>query len=79
MSKEPERDVRGTTLPRLAVQRPVTVIMGFLAILVLGAVAYVQIPLQLLPSGYTPPFLYVQIPSRPAPPKDREETIAIPI
>ncbi|MEO1272417.1 MAG: efflux RND transporter permease subunit, partial [Myxococcota bacterium] len=72
-------DERGTFLPRLAVQRPVTVIMSFLALLVLGAIAYTQIPLQLLPSGYTPPFLFAQIPTRPAPPKDVEETIAIPM
>jgi len=61
------------------VQKPVTVMMGFLAIVVLGIVAWVQTPLQLLPSGFTPPFLYVHVPTLPGPPKDLEETIAIPL
>ncbi len=65
-------------LPAWAVRRPVTVLMIFAALAVLGAVAYLRIPLQLLPSGFTPPFLYVSIPARPAPPSDLEASVAIP-
>ena len=59
----------GQFLPKLALHRPVTVCMFFLALLVLGAIAYLEIPRQLFPSGFTPPFLYVYLPSRPAPPR----------
>lgn len=70
---------RGTSLPRLAIRRPVSVIMAFVALTVIGAIAYMEIPRQLLPSGFTPPFLFVQIPTRPSPPRDSEESIAKPI
>ncbi len=81
MSQDPQSSWtdRGTGLPRLAVRKPVTVIMALLALVVIGIIAYLELPRQLLPSGYTPPFLFVQIPTRPAPPKDNEEGVAIPV
>ena len=65
-------------IPKLAVNRPTAVMMLFLAMLVIGAIAYLQIPLELLPAGYTPPFLYLQIPTRQSTPSDVEQEIAIP-
>ena len=58
-----EERVRGDTLPRFSLHRPVTVGVVFLALAVLGAIAYRNISLELVPSGFTPPFLYVQVPT----------------
>ena len=44
-------NTKGSLLPRLSVGRPVTVMMILLCTLVLGAIAYSRIGLQLLPSG----------------------------
>ena len=53
--------------------------MMFGALLVLGAISYLNIPLELLPSGFTPPFLWVQVPTLPSAPTDVEERIGIPV
>lgn len=66
-------------LPRLAISRPVTVTMALLASMVIGWLAYQRIPLQLLPSGFTPPFLYVTIPTVPSTPSDIEADIVRPV
>lgn len=81
MSPQEEQPLQrtGRALPALALARPVTMLMLFVAMVVLGAIAYLEIPRQLLPSGFTPPFLYVHVPTRSAPPRDIEATIAAPI
>jgi len=66
-------------LPRFALRRPVTVLMSLLALLVLGVLAQRGIPLQLLPSGFDPPFLWVELPTLPAAPADNERLIAEPL
>ena len=38
-------------LPTISVNRPVTVLMGLLMILVLGVIAYTRIPIELMPGG----------------------------
>ena len=43
--------IKATLLPRLSVSRPVTVLMVLLCTLVVGAIAYSRISLQLLPEG----------------------------
>ncbi|RMI17265.1 MAG: efflux RND transporter permease subunit [Calditrichaeota bacterium] len=65
--------------PRLAVKRPVTIVVTLMAILVVGTIAYIQIPIELLPSGYSPPYLGVWIPYRNANPREVEEQIARPV
>jgi HAE1 family hydrophobic/amphiphilic exporter-1 len=66
-------------LPAFAVRRPVTVAMSLLALMVLGAIAQRSIPLQLLPSGFTPPFMWVQVPVLPGAPADHEQAITEPV
>jgi len=66
-------------LPALAVRRPVTVAMLLVASIVVGAIALSRITLQLLPSGFTPPFLYVTIPTVPTTPADVEREIVRPV
>ncbi len=71
--------VRGEAIPRFSLSRPVTVAMAFVSLLVLGTIAYRNIPLELIPSGFTPPFLYVQVPTLRSSPSDVEERIALPV
>ena len=66
-------------LPYLSVHRPVTMIMSLIAIIVVGVVAYYQIPIELLPSGFSPPYLGVWVPYRDANPREVEEQIARPV
>ncbi|MEZ5276587.1 MAG: efflux RND transporter permease subunit [Opitutaceae bacterium] len=66
-------------LPRFSVDRPVTVIMILLALLVVGLIAYQRIPIALFPEGYEENSLGVYIPYPNATPKDIEEKIAQPV
>ncbi len=66
-------------LPGLAVARPITVVMSLSALIVVGVIADREIPVQLLPSGFTPPFMWVDVPTRPAAPADNERLIAKPV
>ncbi|MBT3221707.1 MAG: efflux RND transporter permease subunit, partial [Proteobacteria bacterium] len=66
-------------LPRLALDRPVTVLMGFLALLVIGFIAWSRIPLQMMPSGFEPNYLWVWIPYANSTPTETDEAIIRPI
>ena len=66
-------------LPKLSVNRPVTVIMTLLALLVVGYIAFTQIAVELMPAGFTPPFLGVWTPYPNANPQEVEEQVAKPI
>jgi HAE1 family hydrophobic/amphiphilic exporter-1 len=50
-----------------------------MAILVIGYIAFQQIPIELLPSGFRAPYLGVWLPYRNANPKEVEEQIARPV
>jgi HAE1 family hydrophobic/amphiphilic exporter-1 len=69
----------GFFLPAASIRRPVTVAMLFIACMVVGFIAYQRISLQLLPSGFTPPFLVVSIPTVPTTPSDIERDIVEPV
>ncbi|MCP4157902.1 MAG: efflux RND transporter permease subunit [bacterium] len=66
-------------LPKFSVGRPVTIVMIFVAILVIGFIAYSKIKLDLLPTGLNVPFMRVYVPYRNANPKEIEEQIAKPM
>ncbi len=66
-------------LPRFAVNRPVTVIMSLIALMVLGYIAFTQIAVDLMPAGFSPPFLGVWVPYPNANPQEVEEQIAKPV
>ena len=70
---------QGFFLPHAAVRRPVTATMLLIASIVIGLVAYDRIPLQLLPAGFTPPFLFVSVPTIPTTPSDVERDIVEPV
>lgn len=66
-------------VPETAYARPVTVLMVFVALLVLGALAWVRIPVQLMPEGFEPHFLWVQVPFPNASPRETDELVVRPI
>ena len=67
------------SIPQLSLNRPVSVLMTLLALLVVGFIAYTQISVDLFPSGFTPPFLGVWTPYPNANPEEIEQFIARPI
>ena len=66
-------------LPRFSVTRPVTVIMGFLALCLLGAIAWDRIPLEMMPGRFTLNRLWVQVPYDGASPREVETSLLRPI
>ncbi len=74
-----EQQEKISLLPRLALFRPVSVLMSLLALLVVGYIAYTQIAVELMPAGFTPPFLGVWAPYPNANPEEVEQFIARPI
>ncbi|HJP31521.1 MAG TPA: efflux RND transporter permease subunit [Candidatus Latescibacteria bacterium] len=70
---------RGSWLPRLSVDRPVSVIMVVIATLVVGYVAYSRIPLALFPSGMDGDRLHIRVSYADASPEEVEEKITRPL
>jgi len=54
-------------------------VMVYVALLMLGVIAYARLPVDLMPSGFAPPFLGVWIPYPNATPAEVEQTIARPV
>ena len=63
----------------LALRRPIGVIMSLVLTSVLGLIAYYRLPLQLLPDGFTPPFMWVRVPTLAASPEESEKLVAKPL
>ncbi len=61
------------------INKPITVLMMFISILVTGAISFQKIPLQMLPSGFDPPYLSIRVPYDNANPADVERQITRPI
>lgn len=66
-------------LPTLSVRRPVTMLVLFVALLVIGAIAWRRLPLQLMPDGLEPKVLWVRIPFANATPQETDELVVRPI
>jgi HAE1 family hydrophobic/amphiphilic exporter-1 len=66
-------------LPELSVRRPVTIVMAFLALCVLGAIAWNQIPLELMPGRFTPSSLWVSVSYPGGTPRENEAAILLPL
>ncbi|RMG94849.1 MAG: efflux RND transporter permease subunit [Deltaproteobacteria bacterium] len=71
--------IRRNAIVETALTRPVMVTMLLVTVLVLGAVALVRIPLELIPSGFSPPFMSVFVPYENATAQDVEERITKPL
>lgn len=69
----------GVSLPRLSLERRVGVLVVVGAVLVMGLVAALSLPIELIPSGYSSPFLRVTVPWRDAPPQEVLDKVTIPL
>ena len=66
-------------LPRFSLQRRIAVLVLFASIVVVGTVATLGIPLELIPSGFSPPFLAVNVPWSDAPAQEVLDEILLPL
>jgi len=66
-------------LPAFSVKRPVTVIMGFVALVVLGSIALERVPLDMMPPGFVAPWIWVWVPYRDTTPLETEQRIVHPM
>jgi HAE1 family hydrophobic/amphiphilic exporter-1 len=66
-------------LPRFSLDRRITVLVLFLTLLVVGAVAALRIPVELFPSGYDDPFLWVGVPWENAPAREVLDKVSLPL
>ncbi len=66
-------------LTQWVLRHPVTVIMTFVALITLGILAYMKIPLQFMPRGFNPPFMGVFFPYPNANAYEVDEKIADPV
>ncbi|MFT5681472.1 MAG: HAE1 family hydrophobic/amphiphilic exporter-1 [Myxococcota bacterium] len=66
-------------LPELSVRRPVTVVMVFLALCVLGAIAWSRIPLEMMPGRFSPSTMWVWVPYVDSTPQENENALLLPL
>jgi HAE1 family hydrophobic/amphiphilic exporter-1 len=70
--------MKGLSLPRLAVERPITTVMILVSVLVLGGIAVARLPLAYLPE-VDAPFIFVEIPYPNSNPTQVEKEIVKPV
>ena len=66
-------------LPRFSLDRRVTVLVLMVTVLVVGVVATVGIPLELIPRGFEAPRLVVNVPWRDAPAREVLDKVVVPL
>ena len=66
-------------LPRFSLNRRIGVLVLLASMVVVGVVAALRIPLELIPSGFSPPFLAVNVPWRDAPAQEVLEKVIMPL
>ncbi len=66
-------------LTRFSLQRRITVLVTFLSVLVVGAVATLGIPLEMFPSGFTQQSLRVSVPWRDSPSREVLDKLTLPL
>ena len=66
-------------LPRFSLNRRIGVLVLLATMIVVGLVAALGIPLELIPSGFSAPFLAVNVPWRDAPAQEVLEKIVMPL
>jgi len=74
-----QRESLEEALPRFSLHRRVAVLVLLASLVVVGVVASIGIPLELIPSGFSPPFLGVNVPWADAPAQDVLEKIVRPL
>ena len=66
------------TIAELSIKRPVTTVMLFVSLFVIGLIAAVRLPLEAFPS-VTPPLIFVQLPFTGSTPEEVERTLLRPV
>jgi hydrophobic/amphiphilic exporter-1 (mainly G- bacteria), HAE1 family len=72
-------ELRDNGIVHLSLVRPVTMLMVLLSFIVIGVIALVNIPIELIPSGFSPPFMQVEVPYQNATAQDIEDRITRPL
>jgi HAE1 family hydrophobic/amphiphilic exporter-1 len=62
-----------------SVHRPVTVVMGFIALLVLGSIAWSRVPLEMMPGTFTLNRMWVWMPFQNSTPRETERQVVRPV
>ena len=70
---------RSSSVAEFCLRRPVAVGMLTLSSLVLGVIAFFQIPVQLMPTGYDFPYLWLWIPYEHSSPQEMERAVVRPV
>ncbi|MCK5075511.1 MAG: efflux RND transporter permease subunit, partial [Calditrichia bacterium] len=73
------KHIKENKLAAFAIKKPVTISMILLALMVIGMIAFKSIPIEMMPTGFSPPFLGAWIPYSNANPEEIEEQIAKPL
>ncbi|WP_166207092.1 efflux RND transporter permease subunit [Cognatiluteimonas telluris] len=66
------------SIAELSIRRPVTTVMLFVSLLVIGLIAAVRLPLEALPS-VSPPFIFISLPYTGSTPEEVERTLLRPV
>ncbi|GAA5073029.1 efflux RND transporter permease subunit [Lysobacter panacisoli] len=66
------------TIAELSIKRPVTAIMFFISLFVIGLIAAIRLPLEAFPE-VSPPFIFVQLPYTGSTPEEVERTLLRPV
>lgn len=66
-------------LPSFSVGRPVTVVMTFVALVVMGAIAWVRMPVEMMPGSFELPMLWVWVPYEESTPRETETQLLAPL
>jgi len=66
-------------LPRFSLDRRISVFVLLISAVVVGGITAISLPVELLPQGYTPPFLRIFIPWRDSPPTEVLDKITEPL
>ena len=66
-------------LPRFSLNRRIGVLVLLASMVVVGLVASLGIPLELIPAGFTDPYLSVRVPWRDAPAQEVLEKVVMPL
>ena len=65
-------------LPEFSMRRPVTILMVFAALILTGIIAMKRLPLEMMPAGFSNPYLGFWVPYRDSAPFEVEQEIAHP-
>ncbi|MDO5504697.1 MAG: efflux RND transporter permease subunit [Pseudoxanthomonas suwonensis] len=65
------------SIAELSIRRPVTTVMLFVSMMVIGLIASVRLPLEALPD-ISPPFMFVQLPYAGSSPEEVEQSVVRP-